>query len=157
MCHPLATVVPYPQWPSGRWWARCGLKMIPLLTSSRAGCREGAPSLCEEGERERKAETGRARIAHTYLQDQYLPKNSPRQPTPAVSLSKVEKLVKWNWLISLGDFINFSPNMSAETWSSYCSVKVYGRFFFFFCVYLVFRLRLLIKANAANNELFKAL
>ena len=48
MCHPLATVVPFPQWPCGRRWASCGLKMIPHLTSSHVGYREGA-SLGEEG------------------------------------------------------------------------------------------------------------
>lgn len=56
MCHPLATVVPYPQWPCGRRWASCGLKMIPHLTSSHAGCKEGA-SFWEEG----VAEEGRNR------------------------------------------------------------------------------------------------
>lgn len=55
MCHPLATVVPYPQWPCGRRWASCGLKMIPHLTSSRVGGREGA-SLREGEEREENRE-----------------------------------------------------------------------------------------------------
>ncbi|KAK2909823.1 hypothetical protein Q8A73_007538 [Channa argus] len=57
MCHPLATVVPYPQWPCGRQRGSYGLKMIPLLTSSRVGCREAA-SLREEGaaEEERSRE-----------------------------------------------------------------------------------------------------
>ncbi len=70
MCHPLATVVPYPQWPCGRRWASCGLKMIPHLTSSRVGCREGA----SRGGRGRGREKQGGCEQHTYLQDQYLPK-----------------------------------------------------------------------------------
>lgn len=91
MCHPLATVVPYPQWPCGRRWASCGLKMIPHLTSSRVGGREGA-SLREEGRGKGGKQGGCEQ--HTYLQDQYLPKILLREPTPAASLYKVEKLLK---------------------------------------------------------------
>lgn len=56
MCHPLATVVPFPQWPCGRQWASCGLKMIPHLTSSHLGCRE-----CESLRKEGAGEEGRNR------------------------------------------------------------------------------------------------
>lgn len=73
MCHPLATVVPNPQWPCGRRWASCGLKMIPHSTSSHVGCREGA-SFCEEGAAEEREKQGGCE-QYTYLQDQYLPKN----------------------------------------------------------------------------------
>lgn len=65
MCHPLATVVPYPQWPCGRRWASCGLKMIPHLTSSHVGCREGA-SLWEEGEREEGRDREGVNSTHIY-------------------------------------------------------------------------------------------
>lgn len=66
MCHPLATVVPYPQWPCGRRWASCGLKMIPHLTSSHVGCREGA-SFWEEGAaEEREKRGGGANSTHIY-------------------------------------------------------------------------------------------
>lgn len=65
MCHPLATVVPYPQWPCGRWWASCGLKMIPHLTSSHDGWREGA-SLWEEGEREEGRNREGGNSTHIY-------------------------------------------------------------------------------------------
>lgn len=66
MCHPLATVVPYPQWPCGRRRTSCGLKMIPHLTSSRVGCREGAPSLREEGVGEEGKRREGANSTHIY-------------------------------------------------------------------------------------------
>lgn len=65
MCHPLATVVPYPQWPCGRRGTSCGLKMIPHLTSSHVGCREGA-SLWEEGEGEEGRNREGVNSTHIY-------------------------------------------------------------------------------------------
>lgn len=66
MCRPLATVVPYPQWPCGRRRASCGLKMIPHLTSSRVGCREGASLLSRAGEGE-GSEENRAGVNSTHI------------------------------------------------------------------------------------------
>lgn len=102
MCHPLATVVPYPQWPCGRRWANCGLKLIPHLTSSHVGCREGA-SFWEEGE------AGRVWTVHIFTGSIFTQIFS-REPTPAASLYKVEKLVKWIRLISPEDFISNPPH-----------------------------------------------
>lgn len=150
MCHPLATVVPFPQWPCGRQWASCGLKMIPHLTSSHVGCRECA-SLRKEG----AGEEGRVWTAHIFTGSIFT-QNFSWEPTPAASLYKVEKLEKWNWLISLEDFINFPPNMNLGTWSSYHSIKVFSRFFSTLILsFLFFFIRQLIKANTANNEDFK--
>lgn len=69
-CHPLATVVPYPQCPCGSIWASCGPKMIPHLTSSPlAPGREHV--FVWRGGRGGGKGGGEKRI---YLEDQYLPK-----------------------------------------------------------------------------------
>lgn len=115
MCHPLATVVPFPQWPCGRRWASCGLKMIPHLTSSRVGCREGA-SLWAEGEGEEGRNREGVNSTHIYRINIY-PNFRLGEPAPAASLYKVEKL-KWNRLISLEDFIKPPPLPPIWTWKT---------------------------------------
>lgn len=131
MCHPLATVVPFPQWPCGRRWASCGLKMIPHLTSSHVGCQEGA-SLWGRG-RGRGGRQGGSE-QYTYLQDQYLPKFLLGSHHLLLLCTKSRSCwneIGWSPLKILLTPPPTSTNIMLENWSCYHGIKVQHRLFIY--------------------------